>query len=132
MTDPSDTQVFYSITGPDGVTKEYCNEELAVSEMLHDGPLFISYADYDKQTKICVLCNDLFAWGCSDAEDLPVSEIGAVYKLWKADPMWGTSKWCCHRRNLQPQPPVKKAMQTAGSWDEAMEKLPRSPFDEIS
>jgi hypothetical protein len=72
---------------------------------------------------VSVNCNDIFAWGCADAEDLPYAEIENLYRLWRADPAWGVAKWCAIRRKLQPQGPVIDAMKKAGSWDHIMENL---------
>jgi len=36
-----------------------------------------------KVTALCVNCNDVFAWGCADAEDLPYAEIENLYRMWR-------------------------------------------------
>lgn len=71
-----------------------------------------------------MICNDVFAWGCADVEELPYSEIMPLWRAWKADKVWGTAKWCCRQRNMKPQQPVIRRMKEAGVWDEAMEALP--------
>ncbi len=119
--------------------KEYCIETKALSEMLAaDGFLFVSgdsgpfweTADGDKgPCSIHVNCNDLFAWGCADSEPLPMSEIGAFYKAWKAGRV---DNWASARRNLQPQSPIRDRMKKNGKWDEAMEALPKNPDDKKS
>ena len=82
-----------------------------------------------KTTSLNVNCNDIFAWGCADAEELLHNDIEPLYRMWRADPAWGASKWCAIRRNQKPQPPVIKAMKTAGSWDDIMERLGENTMD---
>jgi len=62
-------------------------------------------------------CNDVFAWGCADAEDLPESEIRNLYDMWRKDPDWGAAVWCCTKRKEFPQKPVEKEIRTAGIWN---------------
>jgi hypothetical protein len=64
-----------------------------------------------------VICNDIFAWGCADAEDLPYSEIENVWRMWRRDPEWGTAIWCIQRRKEMPQKAVEKLIRAAGLWD---------------
>lgn len=64
-----------------------------------------------------VECNDVFAWGSADAEDLPYKEIKKLYQMWKKDPTWGSAIWCMQRRNQMPQGPVEKRIREAGIWD---------------
>ncbi len=78
-----------------------------------------------------VLCNDIFAWGCADAEDLSLDEVEGVYKMWIKDKIWGPTKWSCLKRKEKPQDPVQKHMKRDGSWDEAMEALPENHYDAI-
>ncbi len=123
-------KVFFTIDG-----KEYCNDELALSILLKNDILFCNerrYAEYNNDKLLgstivlFVLCNDIFSWGCADAEDLPMNEIPHLYKMWKADEKWGPAKWCCLRRKEKPQYPVAEAMKKDGSWDNAIEKLPEN------
>jgi hypothetical protein len=79
---------------------------------------------------IHVSCNDIFAWGCSDSEDIPYKGIEPLYRMWRADPAWGAAKWCCIQRNEQPQRPVAEAMKKAGAWDETMANLPPNGYDQ--
>lgn len=112
--------------------KEHCDEDNALAVLLADGVLFCNerhlvwdgQATTESTTVLYVGCNDLFYWGTGDAECLPNSEIGKLYKMHKENPKWGSTKWCCLRRNLRPQAPVVKAMKKAGYWDAEMETLP--------
>lgn len=110
------------------------DEELALAALLRDSRVFANSADYTFNGKptghtviLFVGCNDLFAWGCADAEDLPYSEIPALYRAWREDPEYGVERWCCFRRNLQPQGPVKRDWVESGKWDAALEALPPNP-----
>ena len=105
--------------------KTYFDEGTAIAVMLLEGDLYVWIKD--NATVIYVLCNDLFAWALADGEDLPYDEIEPLYKMWKADPKWGSAKWCCKQRNMQPQPPVKKDMIKDGVWEEWMDRLDKNP-----
>ncbi len=59
-------------------------------------------------------CNDVFAWGCADAEDVLCSELQDVYEHWKKDPDWGAAVWCIKKRKQMPQPPVAKILREKG------------------
>lgn len=76
-----------------------------------------------KSTSLTVICSDIFAWGCSDAETIHYEDIQGVYDAWIANREWGPSKWCAIKRNLKPQAPVIEAMKKAGVWDESMDAL---------
>lgn len=129
MTDNSDNEVFFKIYEGTPEEKECCNEELALSILLKEGVLFSNtgyFGDGDEKEKTVVLfvnCNDLFAWGCADAECVKHSEIGGLYRAWEADKKWGVDKWCAKRRCQKPQPPVIRAMKKDGVWDAEMEAL---------
>ncbi len=126
--------VVYLVNG-----EESYDEDLAIATLLKESILFcngrnhsceISGVKYEGNTTVLfVNCNDIFAWGCADAEDLPYKEIINLYKFWRKDRKWGAAKWCCKIRNQQPQAPVKKDMIKEGSWDEPMEKLPENYYD---
>ncbi|HEY6020205.1 MAG TPA: hypothetical protein VIY48_09975 [Candidatus Paceibacterota bacterium] len=78
---------------------------------------------HDKDDVLCLNVNDMFCWGCADAEQVRETEIAEVYAAWKADPGWGLVKWAARKRNLQPQRPVIELMKKHGSWDDVMEGL---------
>ena len=120
-------ELFFTING-----KESCDEDKILSILLKDGVLFSNEGEitgYDGGIKthtvvLYVLCNDLFYWACADAEPIRYHEIGQLYKAWEANKNWGTDKWCCMKRNLQPQEPIVEAMKKDGFWDEELEALP--------
>lgn len=117
---------------------EYFDEELALSELLKDGVLFCNNRDYGLNSKIYgqtivlfVLLNDVFSWGCADAEDLLTTEIEGLYNFYLKDKKCGVIKWACIKRNQKPQGPMVKYMKENGSWDETLEKLPENLYDKI-
>lgn len=126
-------EVFFDIEG-----KEHCNEELALAHLLEAEVLFCNERAYTcpltgktepATVVLFVLCNDIFAWGCADAESFTKADIPMLYKLWQADKMWGPVKWVCLKRNEQPQAPVARDMKKAGAWDESMDRLERNYYD---
>lgn len=121
--------VFWNYEG-----KEYFFHEQALAELLQADILFCNEREYldengktsgERTIVLFVICNDIFAWACADCEALPYDQIIVLYKMYKAD-KWGTDKWCCIQRNIQPQGPVVEAMKKDGSWDETMENLPKN------
>ena len=125
--------VFFTIKG-----EEYCNDELALSILLKNNVLFCNERHYSQKPDnksegstivLFVLCNDIFAWACADAEDLPCSEIPKLYRMWEKDKIYGPAKWCCIRRNEKPQQPMIDYMKKDGVWDDTMEKLPDNNYD---
>ncbi len=97
-------KVFYTVND-----KEHCDENAALAEMLaangvlfvggEQGPFFHGPNEEAKPAEIWINCNDMFAWGCADAEPLPHDKIGEFYKAWKAG---RSTHWACKSRNLQP------------------------------
>lgn len=118
---------FFSFEG-----KEVCVENMALARLLIDDIVFVNELS-GETTVIFVIANDIFAWGCSDAESLLNDEIPDLYKMHMANKEWGAAKWCCLKRKQKPQPRVEKAMRDSGAWDDAMEALPANTMDaEIS
>jgi hypothetical protein len=73
--------------------------------------------DAQRISSINVNCNDVFAWGCADAEELPYREIENLYRMWRKDPQWGAAIWCIIRRKQMPQKPVEDSIRKACMWD---------------
>ena len=70
-----------------------------------------------KMMAVFAHCSDVFAWGCSDAEDIPYAELRPLYEAWVKDPAWGVAVWCIQRRGTLPQAPLAKLIRAAGIWD---------------
>ncbi len=124
-----DDSPFFEIDG-----KEHCDYESALVTLLQDEIVFANERDLvfegrpaGRTVVLFVLCNDLFAWGCADSEDLPLSEVGPLYKAHRDDPEWGVTRWCCRQRGVQPQAPIRKMMKDAGVWDDDMASLATNP-----
>jgi hypothetical protein len=111
-----------------GVTLEpemVFEEPMALAHLLMNEVVFLNshwwkhdWPDEAKKvTSINVNCNDVFAWGCADAEPMMHEDIESLYRMWKKDPQWGASVWCILRRNEMPQKPVYDAIKKAGIWD---------------
>jgi hypothetical protein len=108
-----------------GRVEEVFNEEEAIAAMLLNEVVFMNTPWYRKDLseedksfgRLIVVCNDVFAWGCADAEPLPHDELHNLYKMWRKDPAWGAEVWCIQRRKEMPQKPVEKLIRAGGIWD---------------
>lgn len=125
MAESDNETPFYEIDG-----EEFCDHEEALADLLRAGILFVGELKYDRgehdRGKTCclfMLCSDTFAWGGADAEDLPVDQVGPLWKAHKACPKWGSTRWVCSRRGMQPQSPIRRDMKRDGDWDDAMAAL---------
>ena len=126
---PPPHDVLFDVNG-----REECDEEAALSWLLARGVLFSNSRDciFDGKPEghtvvLSVLCSDVFGWGCADGEDLPHSEIVNLFKMVRDDPEWGAVRWCCLRRNMQPQYAIKRDWVNSGKWDDVLEALPENP-----
>lgn len=120
---------------------DYYDEQKALACLLASDICFLNVKNVGTKEKpewttvVYVNANDIFAWGCSDAESITNndgeadSEIIALYKCWKENPNWGFAKWLCFKRNEQPQNPVKDLMIKNNCWDETLEALPENYYD---
>ena len=68
-------------------------------------------------TTLAVLCNDVFAWGCADAEDIDYDDLEDLWNYYVKDPVNGPIVWCIIKRKSMPQKPVYDDIQNAGIWD---------------
>ena len=103
-------KLYFKIDG-----KDEPNEESILALLLMNGVLFAN--ERGGTINLYVICNDIFAWACADAEKLPYTEIDNLYKMWRKDTYWGAAKWCILQRKMMPQEPVLEAMKKAGLWD---------------
>lgn len=62
-------------------------------------------------------CNDIFAWGCTDAEDITYSELESLYNMVRLDPVYGAAVWCIAKRKRWPQKPVEDDIRKQGIHD---------------
>ncbi len=70
-----------------------------------------------KSFNVSVNCNDMFAWGCADAEGLLYSELEDLFSYWEKDPYWGSTIWVIKKRGEMPQRPVYEKIQDEGIWN---------------
>ncbi len=124
--DDDDDEVIFEING-----KEECDDELAIAYLLKNKVLFCNNAKDPETICLYVNCSDVFAWGCSDAENITTDEILYLYKEVKKNPRWGSTIWVCLKRNEQPQDPIVADMKKEGFWTEQLESLPKNKVDEF-
>lgn len=74
-------------------------------------------------TALYVNTNDMFAWGCADAEDLPHEEIPKLFMHYHQNGADGVVMWACYRNQMQPQRAVKADMIARGVWNAGLEAL---------
>ena len=105
--------------------KKVFESEMALSVLLLERQIFLNSnwymddwpKDAQNMTSLNVNCNDVFAWGCADAEDVEFKEIKDLFEHYIKDPGWGTAVWCIKRRGYLPQKPVYEAIQKNGIWN---------------
>jgi hypothetical protein len=113
------------------IDNDFFVEEYAIVELMEEDILFCNsrrFLDLDGKPEedtivLFVNCNDLFMWGCADAECIDLDGLKELYDMRLIDPEWAVEKWCCYKRNMQPQQPVIDGMKEAGVWDSKMEAL---------
>ncbi len=118
------------------LNKEYIEEEEIIAILLLERVLFVNNGWwYEEENKpwqkdavtLHVNCNDVFAWGCADSEDVTHGELRELYEMYLKDKNSGSDAWCIKKRKQLPQSPVEKAMREKGIWD--LDKLARGEYD---
>jgi hypothetical protein len=139
-----DGDVEYLYEDEEGKTRSSFHEDVALAAMLLNGAINLNSNwwedDWPKEarkgTAILVNTNDIFAWGCADAERITYEEIEQVYRYWVKDHIWGTAIWAIIREKQMPQRPVEKSIRDGGVWDlDALQKehgLRANYYDGIS
>lgn len=100
-------------------------EQHLIAVLLDAGVLFTNAlhwkddwpADARKYTALVVNCNDVFAWGCADGEDINYYELTDLWKDWRKDPCWGPAIWCMKKRQEMPQKPLEDIIRKEGIWN---------------
>jgi len=129
---PREDELFWTYYPDNGEPQVIPENNLILAKLLVDDVVFIGRFDTgpffessvnppEATTCIWVNCSDFFAWGCADAEPVLPNELGDLYRASKEK--HGVTKWCCKRRNLKPQKPIRDRMKKAGVWDDEMEAL---------
>lgn len=100
------------------------SEEQALAEMFAEEIVFLGGVD----AHICVNANDIWMWACADAVRIENHEdVMRVWQWWKLYKPWGVVRWCCVKRQMQPQKPMKDDIIKDGLWDDVFEALPLNP-----
>ena len=123
LKDPSSIE--YQYEDNNNETKSLFQVEEALAALLLNGAVFLNsnwwedtWPDAAKKTvALCVNTNDVFIWGCADAECITYDEIEEVYRYWVKDPSWGTAIWAIIRNKELPQKPVADRIREAAIWD---------------
>jgi hypothetical protein len=115
----------YKFENDNGETENDFQEENALAALLLSGAVFLNSNWWEKEwpedarktVALCVNTNDVFAWGCADAESMMHDEIEEVFNYWNKDQHEGTAVWAMIKTKQMPQRPVEKAIRDAGIWD---------------
>jgi hypothetical protein len=118
-------------------TERIFEEGPALARMLASETIFLNCFHWESEwpkeardmTALCVNCNDVFAWGCADAETLRYEDIQDLYDHWIKDRHWGVAVWCCKKRGELPQAPVLKSINSKGIWDMGAMNLRPNAYD---
>jgi len=121
-------------------TEEKFEAGLALAALLAEEVVFLNSFWWEKtwpeearkKTALCVVCNDVFAWGCADAEDLEYADIQNLWDHWKKDKTWGPAVWCMKKRGEMPQGPVLASLNPEiWNLEELKEKLKINYYDTV-
>lgn len=125
--DGDDAAYYKVISMPSSFLEPDCDDiEYKLARLIMEGEIFCNngwwYKEEGKpwQEDAITLhagCNDIFAWGCADAEDVKHSDITDIYNMWKHDPHWGTAAWCIMKRKCMPQAPVERDFRKSTKWN---------------
>ena len=151
MTDKTEKTVTMDDFLIKGDKSAYFDTEEALAYLFREGIVFANSRPYitnpwepkekhiTGESTLCVfvLCNDVFAWGTADAENITATEdvdieTNELYRLMTyvlENKVWGGTKYACWKRNLQPQKPVINRLKSEGIWDEWWEALPTNSFE---
>jgi len=111
----------------DEIISELLTKKILFSKFL--GYCYHGENDIAGQT-ICLFvnCNDLFSFGCADAQEVNSSDdLYELYESYQKDPEYGIDFWCCKKRDLQPQKIIKDIWKKNGAWNDELEKLRPNP-----
>lgn len=131
--DEEDHSVYFRYRKSSGEEKTVFVHESALAILLMEDIVFANsrkFVHYDggelepETVVLFVNCNDLFFWGCADAENVTYSEIQPLFEAFRADGHRGVERWCCLKRGMRPQLPIAEWWRVEGFWDEALEALP--------
>lgn len=99
-----------------------------ITTLTEEDELMINIME-DNKIRLCMICSDVFAWACSDAEEITVEELDEIYAYYEEDPKYGLTYWICKRRQMQPQKPLADRIREAGLWTQKWDDLPKNTWD---
>ena len=70
---------------------------------------------WDMDLNFYVSCNDLFAWGCADAEDVTIKDLPLLKQSFEDDKYYGIELYCARKRKMRPQGAFYKSFEKE-SW----------------
>lgn len=107
-------------------------EEIAITELLRAGQLWLrDHPDDPTKWMLLMNCNDVFAWGCADCEEVAYTDIKDIWDHFAKDKVWGTAVWVMKKRNEMPQKPVETIIRKEGIWDLDAMRLGKNITEEI-
>lgn len=74
-------------------------------------------AEAQKTIILYVNCNDVFAWGCADAEEIKLNQLKELWKYYKKDRNYGAIVWCIKQANILPQKPMYDLIQKESKFN---------------
>lgn len=103
-------------------TEVMFEKEKALALLLINDVIFLNSHWWEKEwleeaqklTSLNVNCNDVFAWGCADSEEVMYCQLKDLYDLWRRHPGFGHELWCMLQRKEMPQRPVAESIRNAG------------------
>lgn len=138
-TAPKHAAIYTQWTDQKGEARIDFEPELALAALLMNEVIFLNDHWWHKNLpdnvrkmfSVNVNCNDVFAWGCADAEECTYGELQEVYDHWHKDPSWGGAVWCIKKRGEMPQRPVEKRITDGGIWDLSSMMLKPNYYDGV-
>lgn len=134
-------KVYITYTSKDNKEEIYFDEDEAILQLLSDGILFSNFRTYSSDDKklandgktivLFMMCNDVFAWSCADAEDVSSTEdLKSLYDYCEKYGAWeGSAIWVCMKRKQKPQIPVVKMLKDKNAWPIELDTLQDNGYD---
>lgn len=115
-----------------GPKQEIWLTENMLAKLLVDEVCFINTAklsfNEEKTIAVYVQCSDTFYYSTADGECITLDDLPALFKMHMEDPVWGSTKWVCKKRNLQPIGRIVEMMKKAEAWDDLMDSLEKNKW----
>ena len=73
--------------------------------------------DWGEDLNFYIRCNDVFAWGCSDAEDISEEDLPLLEQSLKDSEMHGTLLFCARKRKCRPQGAYYQYFDKDTEWE---------------